>query len=215
MPFANLYKYFGVQRKNDEDLNEIQNCAKVDRTDSSDSTLSKCKKVCDSWLSVWSQNFLWIDNIDYDGQARAKCHWCKECGKVNSMATTCSSSLQSFAFSRHETTYCGYDIVARDHLLAAEAHHAKQCKATVQHLVKDQKQRKLKGDCDTKETQFNTFYYIVKEGQPLNQYNKVIALQIKNKCPDLQEHKKLYTSEEIKMDMLEAINSTLEEYICT
>ena len=57
--------------------------------------------------------------------------------------------------------------------------------------------------------------YIVKEGQPLNQYNKVIALQIKNKCPDLQEHKKLYTSEEIKMDMLEAINSTLEEYICT
>ncbi|KAL3885404.1 hypothetical protein ACJMK2_025467 [Sinanodonta woodiana] len=187
MPFANLDKYFGVKRKNDEDLNEIQNCAKVARTDSSDATLSKCKKVCDAWLSVWSQNFPWIDKIDYDGQTRAKCH--------------CST------FSRHETS--------RDHLLAAEAHHAKQRKATVQHLVEDQKQQKLEGDCDsTKEAQFNTFYYIVKEGQTLNQYNKVIALQIKNKCPDLQEHKKLYTNEEIKMDMLETINSTLEEYIC-
>jgi len=126
MPFANLDKYFGVKRKNDEDLNEIQNCAKVARTDSSDATLSKCKKVCDAWLSVWSQNFPWIDKIDYDGQTRAICHWCKECGKVNSMATTGSSNLQSSAFSRHETS--------RDHLLAAEAHHAKQRKATVQHV---------------------------------------------------------------------------------
>ena len=42
MPFANLDKHFGVKRKND-DLNEIQNCAKVARTDSSDATLSKCK----------------------------------------------------------------------------------------------------------------------------------------------------------------------------
>ena len=105
MPFANLDKYFGVKRKNDEDLNEVQNGAKVARTDSSDATLYKCKKVCDAWLSVWSQSFPWIDKIDYDGQTRAICHWCKKCGKVNSMARTGSSNLQSSAFSRHDSAY--------------------------------------------------------------------------------------------------------------
>jgi hypothetical protein len=51
MPFANLDKYFGVKRKN-EDFNEIQNCAKDAKTDSSDAIVSKCKnKVCDAWFS--------------------------------------------------------------------------------------------------------------------------------------------------------------------
>ncbi len=52
MTFANIDKYFGVKQKNDEDFDEIQNCAKVARTDSSDATVAKYKKkVCDVWLS--------------------------------------------------------------------------------------------------------------------------------------------------------------------
>ncbi len=64
MPFANLDKCFVVKRKNDEDFNEIQNCAKVAITDSSDATVAKCKKVRDFWLSG-DCNFCWWDSYFY------------------------------------------------------------------------------------------------------------------------------------------------------
>ena len=51
------------------------------------------------------------------------------------------------------------------------------------------------------------------EGQALNQYSRVLSLQIKNKCPDLQEEKKLYTSEEAKTEILDAINDVLEQSV--
>ena len=41
----------------------------------------------------------------------------------------------------------------------------------------------------------------------------MIALQVKNKCPDLQDSIKLYTSEEVKTEMLNAINQILEEKV--
>ena len=56
-------------------------------------------------------------------------------------------------------------------------------------------------------------FYITKEGQALNQYSRVLSLQIKNKCPDLQDNKKLYSSEEVKIEMLDAINHILEEKV--
>ena len=45
-----------------------------------------------------------------------------------------------------------------------------------------------------KDAQFNTMYLITKEGHALNQYSRVLSLQIKNKFPDLKDDKKLYLS---------------------
>ena len=39
----------------------------------------------------------------------------------------------------------------------------------------------------------------------------MIALQIKNICPDLQDSTKLYTNEEVKTEKLNEINQALEE----
>ena len=39
----------------------------------------------------------------------------------------------------------------------------------------------------------------------------MISLQIKNICPDLKDFTKRYTSEEVKTEMLNEINQTLEE----
>lgn len=41
----------------------------------------------------------------------------------------------------------------------------------------------------------------------------LLSFQVLNKCPDLQDVSKLYTSEESKMEMLDAINGTIEESI--
>lgn len=38
-------------------------------------------------------------------------------------------------------------------------------------------------------------------------------LQIKNKCPDLQDRPKIYSSEIAKSDMLDAVNETVEEMV--
>ena len=81
-------------------------------------------------------------------------------------------------------------------------------------MYEDRETKEIDSECDAmKEAQFNTMYYIVKEGQPLNQYSRVLALQIKNKCPDLQDSKKLYSSEEAKTEILDSINETLEEKV--
>ena len=76
-------------------------------------------------------------------------------------------------------------------------------------LYEDRETKEIDSKCDgIKEAQFNTTYYIAKEGQPLNQYSWVLALQIKNKCPDLQDSKKLYSSEEAKTEILDSIIET-------
>ena len=62
-----------------------------------------------------------------------------------------------------------------------------------------------------KEAQFNTMYYITKEGQALNQYSRVLSLQIK--CHDLQDNKKVYSSDQVKIEMLDAIKYILEEKV--
>ena len=79
----------------------------------------------------------------------------------------------------------------------------------------EQEAKAVDDECSdaAKEAQFNTMYYIAKEGQALNQYSRVLSLQIKNKCPDLQEEKKLYTSEEAKTEILDAINDVLEQSV--
>ena len=56
-------------------------------------------------------------------------------------------------------------------------------------------------------------YYIAKEGQALNQFSRLIELQKKNQCPDLQQEEKIYTSETAKTEILTAINDTIEEKV--
>ena len=73
----------------------------------------------------------------------------------------------------------------------------------VEDLTIKQLDTELDTECDgVKGAMFNTLYFLAKEGQPLNQHKQVIALQIKNKCSDLQDSTKLYTSEEVKTKML-------------
>ena len=123
MPNGTLDSFFGVKRKaSDEPTNE-QSVSKAAKSDSNGTP----KKVRDAWRSEWNKSFPWIEKVQCDGQTKAICLWCKNSGKTNSMATTGSCNLQSSTFSRHESS--------RDHLMATEAHRAKQKRTAINQVI--------------------------------------------------------------------------------
>ncbi|XP_045187536.2 zinc finger protein 862-like [Mercenaria mercenaria] len=192
----------GIKRKCVESCSNIENESET----VCDSNQKKSKRIRTVWNDSWFRSFPWIEKVNENDNVKAMCSWCKLSKRTNSMATNGSPNLQSSTFSRHENT--------KDHLLAAEAHQAKKKNTTVKQVVETIAIRENELECDaSKEAQVNTMYYIAKEGQPLNQYNKVLKLQVKNKCRDLQDPTKLYTGEDSKTELLDAINATLEEKI--
>ncbi|XP_060584079.1 uncharacterized protein LOC132740235 [Ruditapes philippinarum] len=99
----------------------------------------------------------------------------------------------------------------KDHLFATQARHSIQKNITVQKVVESLNEQDQEQDTDSITAQLNTMYYIAKQGVALNQFDKIIELQVKNNCPGLQNPKKIYTSEESKTELLDAINATLDE----
>lgn len=80
-----------------------------------------------------------------------------------------TDNLQNSTFSHHEET--------KDHLTASQARIAKKQKETVLDVVHAIETRAAEPDL-AKQAQINTMYYTAKEGQPLNQYNNLLKLQV-------------------------------------
>ncbi|XP_053390192.1 zinc finger protein 862-like, partial [Mercenaria mercenaria] len=107
------------------------------------------------------------------------------------MATNGTPNLQSSTFSRHE--------ISKDHLFAAQTRDSKSQNITVKKVVEaiEQQDRIIEDDS------------IQAQSTPCS----VSQNRVKNNCPGLQNPKKLYTSEEAKMELIDAIDSTLDDYL--
>ena len=154
----------------------------------------------------WLKTFPWLKKIEIDNKLRVTCTWCQDAKKKNPFATVGSTNFQCSAFSRHEQN--------PEHLLVAEGRRSSK-KLTIPVVVE-----KIADEIDdatdkSKTSQMRTLYHLAKNGQPLSQYTNLITLQQQNDCPHLQDKSKIYTSERVKMEMLEAINDTIVEEIDT
>ena len=96
---------------------------------------------------------------------------------------------------------------------ATQSRQLKQTKSTVPQIIEKPADNDLDDSDVCKDAQIRTVYCLAKYGQPLSQYENLITLQVKNECPHFQDKKKIYTSEEAKIEMLDSVNDTIEEVI--
>ena len=164
------------------------------------------------WQTSWLKQFPWLEkkvvgpNGDYD--VLAVCRWCREAGKSNAFAKG-SGNLKVSAFIRHETRN-------PDHTVIVFGRKAQVQGSTIDLAISRQQEHEAKraaeGDV-TLEAQIRTMYSIVKSGQPLSQFNTLCELQALNNTPGFQDPKRLYTSYCSHLDLLTAINASVEEKV--
>ena len=194
------------------------------------------------WQTSWQKQFPLLEKkvvgADQDYHVLAVCRWCREAGKSNAFArgsgnfrhhfccdiTPILSLLSAFdllstafktemmsevAFIRHETRN-------PDHTVIMFGRKAKVQGCTIDITISRQNEleanRAAEGDV-TLEAQMRTMYSIVKSGQPLSQFNTLCELQTLNNTPGFQDQRRLYTSYCSHLDLLTAINATVEEKI--
>ena len=135
-------------------------------------------------------------------------HWCREAGKQNAF-TTGSSNLKVSTFTRHETRNPDHTVL----VLGQAARNQGATTDTVLTKFCEQEDRRAdEGDLSL-EAQFRMMYSIVKSGQPINQFNTICELQTLNGTPGFQETNRLYMSHCSHLDLLAAINTTIEEEV--
>ena len=164
------------------------------------------------WQASWVKQFPWLEkkvvgsNEDFD--VLAVCRWCRDAGKSNAFARG-SGNLKASAFIRHETRNPDHTVLvfgrkARDQGCSIDIAISKQCELEAK--------RAAEGDVAL-EVQMRTMYSIVKSGQPLSQFNNLCELQALNNTPGFQDPKRLYTSYCSHLDLVKAINITVEEKV--
>ena len=164
------------------------------------------------WQTSWQKQFPWLEKkvvgADQDYDVLAVCRWCREAGKSNAFARG-SGNLRASAFIRHETRN-------PDHTVIVFGRKAKVQGSTIDITISRQNEleanRAAEGDV-TLEAQMRTMYSIVKSGQPLSQFYTLCELQTLNNTPGFQDQRRLYTSYCSHLDLLTAINATVEEKI--
>ena len=195
-------------------------------TDGSASSLivadSECSKSDDAiaphtpgkrkWEASWMKQYPWLqkkiigprDDVD----VLAVCCWCREAGKQNAFSTR-SSNLKVSAFMRHETRNPGHTVLV---LGQAARNQGATIETILTKLCEQEARRAAEGDLAL-EAQFRMMYSIVNSGQPINQFNTICELQTLNGTPGFQDTKRLYTSHCSHLDLLAAINATIEEEV--
>ena len=205
-----LHTFLGIKRKAEKDADNRENsCQKTcenneNESPSSASPTSKYSRNCDKWQISWEKTYSWLEKVEKDGQVHAIYTWCRDSKRNTAMVITGSSNLQVLTFSWHE------DVYVMEHLWAVQVHKMKQSRTSVLQIAEKTADKGQDEIDECKDAQIRTLYCLGKYGQPLNQYENLITLEAKNKCPDLENKSKIYSSEESKSEMLDAVNETVE-----